>query len=297
MRSETNSQVHIPVLLHESITALDIQPKEVIVDGTFGGGGHSSEILKAHGGDITLICVDLDEDAATRFSKAFEKTNACFVHDNYKNAEAILLKAGVSKVHKVLLDIGTSSFQIDGNERGFSFQHDGLLQMTLSKEGSHTGFNAGDIVNSWDESSIADIIFYYGEDPFARKIAKAIVQARATAPITTSKALADIIAGAVKRKGRLHPATKTFQALRIAVNDELSVLKEALSAWWGKLHPGGRIAVISFHSLEDRIVKQWMVAQEEPKRVITKKPITPTQEEIINNPRSRSAKLRIIEKL
>ena len=288
--------MHIPVLLHESITALDIHDGEIIVDGTFGGGGHSKTI-ESFNKNIKLVCVDLDEDAEKRFNSDFKKSSAIFVHDNYKNAEAILKKAGVSKVDKVLLDIGTSSFQLDNDTRGFSFQSDSPLQMTLSINGSHTGFNAYDIVNDWEETSIADIIFYYGEDPFARVIAKAIVKARSTTPIKTSKDLADLIANTIKRKGRLHPATKTFQALRIAVNDELSVLKEALSAWWKYLSPNGRIVVISFHSLEDRIVKRWMVDQTEEKRVITKKPITPNQEEVKNNPRARSAKLRIIEKI
>ncbi len=292
----TNPQVHKPVLLHESITALNIQEGDVVVDGTYGGGGHSKEI-QALGKGINLICVDLDEEARERFEKDFKGSSAIFVHDNYKNAEAILKAGGQSKANKVLLDIGTSSFQLDNDTRGFSFQSDSPLAMTLSKSGSHTGFNAYDIVNTWEESSIADIIFYYGEDSFARVIAKAIVKARVLAPIKTSKDLADLIAVTIKRKGRLHPATKTFQALRIAVNDELSVLKEALSAWWEHIVPGGRIAVISFHSLEDRIVKRWMVDQKEPKRVITKKPITPNIEELQSNPRSRSAKLRIIEKI
>ncbi len=289
-------QTHKPVLLHESITALDVHDKEIIVDGTFGGGGHSKAI-KDIGKNIKLICVDLDEDAQSRFEVLFKNSDVTFVHDNYKNAESILKQSGVSKANKVLLDIGTSSFQLDNDTRGFSFQSDSPLAMTLSKKGSHTGFNAYDIVNEWEESSIADIIFYYGEDTFARVIAKAIVKARNVAPIKTSKDLADLIALTIKRKGRLHPATKTFQALRIAVNDELSVLKEALSAWWDHLAPGGRIAVITFHSLEDRIVKQWMVGLEEDKRVITKKPITPSEEELKTNPRSRSAKLRIIEKI
>jgi 16S rRNA (cytosine1402-N4)-methyltransferase len=157
------------------------------------------------------------------------------------------------------------------------------------------GFTAGDIVNSWQESSIADIIFGYGEDKSARRIARAIVAAREIAPILTSKQLADVITAAVPRRGKTHPATKTFQALRIAVNDELGVLKDALVNWWAVLAPGGRIAVITFHSLEDRIVKRWMNEQEN-KRVITKKPIVPSPEELQANPKSRSAKLRIIEK-
>jgi 16S rRNA (cytosine1402-N4)-methyltransferase len=288
--------MHTPVLLQESITALDIHSGDIVVDGTFGGGGHSKEIINKFGATISLICVDLDEDAKTRFEEDLKRTSAIFVHDNYKNAKAILEVAGKTKVDKVLLDIGTSSFQLVADTRGFSFNSESPLQMTLSKSGSHTGFNAYDIVNTWGESSIADIIFYYGEEPFARKIAKAIVKRRELSPIKTAKELGELIAGVIKRKGRLHPATKTFQAIRIAVNDELSVLKEALSAWWGHLAPKGRIVVISFHSLEDRIVKQWMNTLTDDKRVITKKPITPSREEQEMNPRSRSAKLRIIEK-
>lgn len=297
MENISKTKSHIPVLLHESITALMIKDGDIVVDGTFGGGGHSKEIYEAFGNKINLICVDLDEDAQKRFEELFKGKNPVFVHDNYKNAKDILRSAKQSKVDKVLLDIGTSSFQLDEDTRGFSFNSDSPLQMTLSKQGSHTGFNAYDIVNTWEESSIADIIFYYGEEPFARKIAKAIVNARSIKPIKTAKELGEVISLAIKRKGRLHPATKTFQALRIAVNDELSVLKEALSAWWSLLAPGGRIAVISFHSLEDRIVKQWMVRLEDEKRVITKKPISPSALEIKSNPRARSAKLRIIEKI
>ena len=297
MNFARSPQVHIPVLLHESITALAIQNGDVVVDGTFGGGGHSSELDTMYGNTISLICVDLDEDAQKRFEILFQKSSAIFVHDNYKNASAILDVAKKTKANKVLLDIGTSSFQLDTDTRGFSFNSDAPLHMTLSKEGSHTGFTAYDIVNTWEETSIADIIFYYGEDTFARVIAKAIVKARALAPIKTSKELGELIAGVIKRKGRLHPATKTFQALRIAVNDELAVLKEALQAWWEHLAPSGRIAVITFHSLEDRIVKRWMVDLKDDKRVITKKPIIPSEEELHTNPRSRSAKLRIIEKI
>lgn len=294
--SETKS--HIPVLLHESITALEIKKGDTVVDGTFGGGGHSKAIYESFGENINLVCVDLDEDAQDRFEEYFKNKKAIFVHNNYKNTKEILQQAHQTKVDKVLLDIGTSSFQLDVDTRGFSFNSDSPLKMTLSKQGSHTGFDAYDIINTWEESSIADIIFYYGEEPFARKIAKAIVNARSIKPIKTARELGEVISLVIKRKGRLHPATKTFQAIRIAVNDELSVLKEALASWWSSLAHGGRIAVISFHSLEDRIVKQWMVSVEkEEKRVITKKPISPSLLEIKSNPRSRSAKLRVIEKI
>lgn len=291
--------MHTPVLLHESITALDLHDGEVVVDGTFGGGGHSDLILETSK-VAKLIAVDLDEDAGGRFDTRFhDDSRVVFVHDNYKNAEAIIAQVSMSSVNKVLLDLGTSSFQLDSDTRGFSFKSDTPLLMTLSASGSHTGFTAYDIANEWEETSIADIIFHYGEERAARKIARLIVEARAKGPIKTSGALAQIIEAGIPRRGRIHPATKTFQAFRIAVNDELVTLKNALNAWWNVLSPQGRIAVITFHSLEDRIVKLWMreQVQADVGRVITKKPITPSKQELAENPRSRSAKLRTIEKI
>ena len=286
--------LHIPVLLQESIDGLSIQKGDIVVDGTFGGGGHSSTMLAQYGGDISLVCVDLDEAAQTRFEEIVgERPYATFVHANFKDVTKILAKAKTSHVDKVLLDLGTSTFQLLADTRGFSFQSDAPLSMAFSENGSHTGFTAWDIANEWGEASIADIIYAYGEDRASRKIARAIVEAREGGEIKTSSQLASIIQGAFKSRGRIHPATKTFQSFRIAVNDELQVIKDALNSWWEVLAPRGRIAVITFHSLEDRIVKQWMKTNE---RVITKKPIVPSREELSTNPRSRSAKLRIIEK-
>ncbi len=284
--------LHIPVLLTESIDALVLKDGDTVVDGTFGGGGHTRAILDQ--ATVTLICVDLDEEARVRFDELVGD-RARFVQANFKDAEQICKAAGVTTVDKVLLDLGTSTFQLLADTRGFSFQSDTPLSMTFSREGSHTGFTAWDIANTWQESSIADIIYAYGEDRRSRKIARAIVEARSSGSIDTSKQLATIIESALHRRGRIHPATTTFQAIRIAVNDELGVLKVALENWMQHLAPGGRIAVITFHSLEDRIVKQWMKAQTN-ERVITKKPITPSTQELQTNPRSRSAKLRIIEK-
>lgn len=287
--------LHIPVLLQESIDGLALKKGDVVVDGTFGGGGHSSTMLAQYGDDISLICVDLDEAAQARFEDIIGKrSNAVFVHANFKDAVDILAKTGREYVHKVLLDLGTSTFQLLADTRGFSFQSDAPLSMAFSETGSHTGFTAWDIANEWNEESISDVIYAYGEDRASRKIARAIVEAREIGEIKTSAQLATIIQGAFKSRGRIHPATKTFQAFRIAVNDELQVIKDALNSWWEVLAPGGRIAVITFHSLEDRIVKQWMKTNE---RVITKKPIAPSKEELSINPRSRSAKLRIIEKV
>lgn len=284
--------VHIPVLLDESVDGLAIKKGDVVVDGTFGGGGHSSAILDRYP-SVRLIAVDLDEGAAKRFTEKIGD-RAQFIHANFKDTEQICTEAGISYVDRVLLDLGTSTFQLLEDTRGFSFASDTPLAMTLSENGSHTGFTAYDIANSWDETSIADIIYAYAEERRSRAIAKAIVEARTKAPIETSGQLAAIIETAISRRGRLHPATTTFQAFRIAVNDELGTIQVALDAWWEKLSVGGRIAVITFHSLEDRIVKRWMKSHE---RVITKKPITPTKNELQTNPRSRSAKLRIIEKV
>ncbi|MES2224921.1 MAG: 16S rRNA (cytosine(1402)-N(4))-methyltransferase RsmH [Patescibacteria group bacterium] len=294
MNKETT---HVPVLLHEAVDSLALVPTDIVVDGTFGGGGHSSEIVALLGPKGRLICTDLDEAAQARFQTRFkDAANVQFVHSNFKDAAFILEQAKTTTVNKVLLDLGTSVFQLLDDTRGFSFNSDKPLAMTFSEHGSHTGFTAADIVNTWQEESIADIVFHYGEDRSARKIARAIIAARETGPFVTSKQLAEAIEKAVPRRGRIHPATKTFQALRIATNDELGTLTAAMEGWWQALEKGGRLSIITFHSLEDRLVKQWMKAQENA-AIITKKPLVPTLEELSINPRSRSAKLRTIEKL
>lgn len=290
--------MHKSVLLEASIDILNLAPGDTVIDGTFGGGGHTAAIL-AREPSVSVICVDLDEEALGRFAERFaNESRAQFVHANFKDADAILEAAGKREANKVLLDLGTSTFQLLADTRGFSFNSDAPLSMTFAAKGSHTGFTAYDVVNRWQEDSIADIIFYYGEERRARAIAHAIVEARIDGPITTGRKLAEIIERASPRRGKVHPATKTFQALRIAVNDELQVLETALDAWWRRLVPGGRIAIITFHSLEDRIVKRWMLAREKhTTRVITKKPLVPSPEELQSNKRARSAKLRAIEKL
>ncbi len=286
--------MHIPVLLQESIDQLNLEHASIVVDGTFGGGGHTKKMLDLFP-HLKVIAVDLDEDAQKRFDALLgSEPRAQFIHANYKDAAKILEAAKVDAVDGVLIDMGTSTFQLLADTRGFSFNSDTPLTMTFSKEGSHTGFNAYDIVNTWQADSIADIIYFYGEDVKARVIAKAIVDAREDGEIITAKQLAEVIESVVKRKGKIHPATKTFQALRIAVNDEYKAIEDALEAWYERLTPGGRIAVITFHSGEDRVVKQWMRTHE---RVITKKPIAPTKTELLANPRSRSAKLRVIQKV
>jgi 16S rRNA (cytosine1402-N4)-methyltransferase len=291
-----NILTHTPVLVMETLTELALAPTDTIVDGTFGGGGHSA-VLRTYIPEGFLICVDLDEAARERFEKRFGlDTHAVFVQANFKDVQRILTLAGKTQVDKVLLDLGTSTYQLLADTRGFSFQSDAPLAMTFSEAPSHTGFRASDIVNSWQESSIADIIYYYGGETKARVIARAIVEARKLQPITTSSELASIITKVLPRRGKVHPATKTFQALRIAVNDEIGILPEALDQWLAVLRPGGRIAVITFHSLEDRTIKRWMKEHTGAGRVITKKAIKPSRDEVLNNPRARSATLRVFEK-
>ena len=290
--------MHIPVLLHEAINVLTIQPGDTIVDGTYGGGGHTKQILAQYGENVQLICVDLDEGAKARFQEEQFPSTVQFVQANFKDVPEILTSTQKNQVQKVLLDLGTSTFQLLSDDRGFSFRTDMPLSMTFSHQGSHTGATAYDVVNEWSEETLVTIFKGFGEEPRAYKIAKAIVAAREQEPIQTSAALASVIEKAIGKQGRAHPATKVFQAIRIAVNDELTVLEQAIEKWWQVLAPGGRLAIITFHSLEDRIVKRAFASYNHQNvgRVITKKPITPSREEIINNPRSRSAKLRSIEK-
>lgn len=285
---------HTPVLLRETIDALQNTGKKVFVDGTFGGGGHS-EVLLTENPEAFVICVDLDPLAQTRFEElGLPKSRSMFINTNYAHVEEILKKAGKTSIDGVLLDLGTSAYQLLEDTRGFSFMTNSPLRMTFGEDVGASGLTAHDIVNGWDEENIALILYRYGDEKASRKIAKAIVTARAVKPIETSGDLAAIILDCIPRKGKIHPATKTFQALRIAVNNELEILQHALHDWYEALAPKGRLAVITFHSLEDRIVKHFMKSTDG--RVITKKPIAPSREETLSNPKSRSAKLRVIEK-
>jgi 16S rRNA (cytosine1402-N4)-methyltransferase len=285
---------HIPVLLSETIEALQNTGTKVFVDGTFGGGGHS-QVLLTENPDAFVICVDLDPLAQNRFSAlALPKDRSVFIQENYAHVEEICTKAGKTHIDGVLLDLGTSAYQLLEDTRGFSFMKSSPLQMTFGEGVGASGLTAYDIVNGWDEENIALILYRYGDEKASRKIAHAIVTARAEKPIETSGDLATVILKCIPRKGKIHPATKTFQALRIAVNNELEILQQAIHGWYERLAPKGRLAVITFHSLEDRIVKHFMKSKNG--RVITKKPIVPTREEILSNPKSRSAKLRVIEK-
>ena len=292
---------HIPVLLQETIDGLGLHEGDVVFDGTVGLGGHSEQIIKRIG--ATGVYIGTDEDAqallyAEQRLSQYECTKI-FCEENFRNLDRVLDDARYVQVNKILLDIGLSNLQIEGSGRGFSFKRDEPLLMTFTTLPQEGDITAREIVNEWEADSLTDIITGYGEEKFAWRISNAIVAARKTKPIETTVELAEIIKNAVPvfaRFGKTHPATKTFQAIRIAVNDELGALREGLVKGFTRLAPGGRMAVISFHSLEDRIVKEFFKKQsvEGLGTVITKKPIVPSDEEIARNPKSRSAKLRII---
>lgn len=299
--------VHKSVLFDEAIKALDLNENKIIVDGTAGGGGHSGEIAKRA---KRVISIDQDPDAIAVLNERLgDKENVTIVHDNYSNIKNIISNLNIEKIDGLLLDLGVSSFQLDTDERGFSFHKDAPLDMRMSK----SGLSAYDVVNNYDERQLADIIYRYGEEKFSRRIAANIVKARAKKPIETTFELVDIIKSSMPQKAMrdAHPARRTFQAIRIEVNAELDVLKSTLEDAFDILAPGGRIAIITFHSLEDRIVKEqfakWCQGctcpKEFPVCVCGKKPkgktfksISPSKEELEENPRARSSRLRIFEK-
>jgi 16S rRNA (cytosine1402-N4)-methyltransferase len=296
---------HTTVLLNEAIDGLDIHNGEIFVDGTLGGGGHTEEVIKRFGNQIKIIGIDADSDAIKRSKKRIDslgiKANIDFVKNNFRNMDKVLEGVKIENVDKILLDIGLSSNQFEDSGRGFSFQRDEPLIMSFKKDIDDSDLTAREILNTWAEDSIMSILKGYGEEQFAYKISKAIVDRRKIKPIETTFDLVEIIKGATPNfyhHRKTHFATKTFQALRITVNDEIESLKEGIKKSFDKLKGGGRLAVISFHSLEDRVVKTFFKQKEDEglgKR-ITKKPIVPTKIEIKENPRSRSAKLRIFEK-
>ncbi|MDO8564530.1 MAG: 16S rRNA (cytosine(1402)-N(4))-methyltransferase RsmH [bacterium] len=308
--------VHLPVLLQEVVLGLDPKPGETILDGTVGGGGHSEALCRKMEGKGTFVCMDADADAIARSRERLTPPAggcACefhFVPKNFRFLDEALASVGITEIHRALFDLGLSSFALEESGRGFSFQKDEPLLMTFAKipPPAGTPFTKGrtesetltayEIVNTWSQEDIEKILREFGEEWQARRIAGALITARKVSPIVSTAVLAEIIEKAIRRRGRIHPATKTFQALRIAVNDEYGALKEALPKAWERLAKGGRLAVISFQSGEDRIVKQqfraW--ADEEKGARITKKPIVAGEEERKGNPRARSAKLRIIEK-
>jgi 16S rRNA (cytosine1402-N4)-methyltransferase len=300
--------MHTPVLLSEVLTGLSLKPDDIVVDATAGAGGHSEAICRTLGPEGMLVALDADASAVERLQKRLtELAPVCkytVINTNFRNLDRGLAEAGVEKVTKALFDLGLSSDQLELSGRGFSFQADEPLIMTFKdgkgESGGDEAVTARSIVSEWDESSIADVLYYYGDERFARRIAREIVARRHVEPIETTHDLVRIIGRAVPRRGqsRLHPATKTFQALRIAVNDEIGALREGLARSYEHLATPGRLLVISFHSIEDRIVKRFMKARVSEGAVeIAKKPIIPGKTELALNPRSRSAKLRILEKI
>lgn len=299
--------VHKSVLFDESIKALNLDNTKIIVDGTAGGGGHSGEIAKYA---KQLIAVDQDPDAISVLNKRLGgRDNVIIVNDNFSNIKSIIKNLDIEQIDGLLLDLGVSSYQLDNGERGFSFHKDAPLDMRMSK----SGLSAKDVVNNYSEQELADIIFKYGEEKFSRRIAANIVKARAENPIETTFELVDIIKASMPQKAmrESHPARRTFQAIRIEVNGELDVLKKALDDAFDCLNHGGRIAIITFHSLEDRIVKEkfndWTrgcicpkefpvcVCGNKPKGKALK-PISPSKQELEINPRARSSRLRVFEK-
>lgn len=308
---------HDSVLMQEVLKALAVQPSDTVVDATVGGAGHFATLLAALGEGGVIVGIDADSAAVGRGRSAYaldrrpERPIAHLVNDNFRNLARILERLGIGQVDKILFDLGWSGYQIAA-PRGFSFQQDEPLLMTYGlpaqagEGGPSTGLGtsetAADIVNSSREEDLANIIFTYGEEHFARSIARSIVAVRSKGRILTTGALVAAIAAGTPRwyqQGKIHPATKTFQALRIAVNDEIGSLREGLAAALAALAPGGRLAVISFHSIEDRIVKNILRGATETGlgTMHPKKPIVPSRAEILHNRRARSAKLRVFERV
>ncbi|TAK57891.1 16S rRNA (cytosine(1402)-N(4))-methyltransferase RsmH [Patescibacteria group bacterium] len=294
--------IHKSVLLQEVLTDLAFEKGNVFVDGTVNGGGHSSAVVELFGKDVQIVGIDLDTDALAKAKDRLAQGNVTLVNDSFRNIDVVLDTIGYKQADKILLDLGLSSNQFEESGRGFTFQKDEPLSMSFKKEGGVKGFTAYDIVNTWDEENIADVIYGYGEERYSRRIAKAIVEARETAPIKTTFELVEIIMSAVPNSyqhRKIHPATKTFQALRIAVNDELGSLRDGLSKGFERLRPAGRFSVISFHSTEDRIVKNFFKDRVVEKKalLVHKKPIIAGEQELTENPRARSAKLRTLQKI
>ncbi len=285
--------VHKTVLLNETINGLNLDREALVLDCTFGGGGHSMEILKKFP-KVKVIALDQDKNAWRE-----NDARISFHNENFSDLDKVLKN---EKVDGIIFDLGLSSDQLENSGRGFSFLRNEPLLMTMKENPTQADITAKEVVNTWEEKNLADIIHGYGEEKYARKIARGIIEAREEKEIVTTFDLVKIIDQAVPgiyRRGRIHPATRTFQALRIAVNDELGALEKGLEKGFDALKRGGRMSVISFHSLEDRITKKFYKKKEKEGKaiLINKKPIIAGEEEIKNNPRSRSAKLRILEKI
>jgi 16S rRNA (cytosine1402-N4)-methyltransferase len=294
--------MHVSVLLHETIEGLSLESGEILIDATFGLGGHSKEAC-LNVKNIRIIGIDLNADTLYEAQKQLNASgcNIEVIEGNFRNLDKYLDTLSIKDADKYIFDLGWSSAEFEESKRGFSFQRDEPLLMTYKKDAGEEDLTAYEIVNTWDRENIEAILSGYGEERFSGRIAKAIVEKRRHAKINTTFELVSIIEQAVPnfyKRSKIHFATKTFQALRIATNDELESLKEGLSKAFDRLSGKGRIAVISFHSLEDRIVKNFFknLVKEGKAQLVNKKPIVPTRSEILANRRARSAKLRIIEK-
>lgn len=294
---------HITVLKSEAVEALALKPNSIVVDATFGAGGHAKLICEQLSKEGTYIGIDADETAFLENTLGTQKNGPKIhlVHNNFANVSEVLGSLHIKRVDGILADLGWRTDQFTDGGKGFSFHGDEPLLMTYGQPESYT-FTAHDVVNDWEEENIADVIYAYGEERYSRRIAKAIVTARKTQSIKTAAELASIIEAAVPvfyKKGKTHPATKTFQAIRIVVNDELGTLETFINAALHALAPQGTLAIITFHSLEDRIVKLRFreYAKTDDFHIETKKPIVASREELLENPRARSAKLRVITKI
>lgn len=293
---------HTSVLLNESVESLNLKEGKVFLDGTLGAGGHSARVAEKFGDNVEIIGLDRDPEAIKRSEERLRTltTNAYFRNESFKDLDQVLESLGISNVDAILFDLGISSDQLDARGRGFSFQRDEPLDMTMSNSGE--SFNAKTILNTFDEDALELILRGFGEEKFSRRIAREIVARREVKLFETTFELVEAVRAAtpaVYHRGKLHPATRTFQALRIATNEELTALEVGLEKGFEHLKVGGRFSVITFHSLEDRIVKQFFkkMVLENKAKSITKKPVVPTDLEIKENPRSRSAKLRVLEKI
>lgn len=293
--------MHRPVMLKEVISSLNLKTGDVVLDATVGLGGHSKEILKRILPGGSLIGLDQDRSAILIAETSLKDFSPNFkiLNENFRNLGKVLSKEGIKSLDAVIFDVGVSSYQLDDAQRGFSLKSDARLDMRMDPRAKVSAY---DIVNEYKEEDLADIIYRFGEERFSRRIARRIIEGRKPKPIETTVKLAEIVRGAVgnkHKKGRIDPATRTFQAIRIAVNDELNALEEGIKEAVSYLGLGARIAVISFHSLEDRIVKNLFkgYAGLGVLKIITKRPLTPQDDEMAINPRSRSAKLRIAERI
>lgn len=305
--------MHQAVLLEETIENILTNPAGIYVDCTVGGGGHLSYLAERISRDGFLIGLDKDLDVLQRTKERLAIDRLLLIQDDFRNLQSVLQEHGIDYVDGIMMDLGVSSFQLDEAERGFSFHEDAPLDMRMDRSQE---FSASNLLNTWEEASIAEILFEYGEERYARRIARAIVEARKKRPIKSTLELVEIIRGAVPARysRETHPARRSFQAIRIAVNGELDALKAVLPQAVELLKPGGRLCVISFHSLEDRIVKRYFqdearscvcppgmpicTCNHQPRvQIITKKPIQSSTEEVEQNPRARSAKLRVAQKI